>query len=389
MKKHFLYIFLVVFCFALAAPLAAQDPFPIVNPSFEDWDEDLPVGWVGDRTNVALSGIVQYSDSAADGDYAVQLIRTGTSHGRFTTQAYEVDAGFIYEVTFWVRGQGDIRAGLYDGGWHYESYIAVDSDDWAEYSQSIVAANSATDAEFMFSIRNTDEARDHLQLDNVSITYQEPGIDEVSDIAELRTKEGDGQTYILTGGATITLQGDHGRNQRFIQDETGGILIDDNDGVIQQTLEIGDVVENLTGRVSHFANMVQFIPTADDGVVVDTGVVPDPLVVEIADLDDMSQDDAHQGILITVENVTYTGTDTEFAAGQSYPFEDGEGDVIYLRTNFSDLDYIGEPIPTGAVNLTGVHSVFGFSFPVDLQIVPRSLEDIEDPLTVDDWSIYQ
>lgn len=189
----------------------------------------------------------------------------------------------------------------------------------------------------------------------------------VEDIATLRTYVGDGNVYRLTGGAIITLQGVQARNQRFIQDENAGILIDDNNAVLGE-YDMGDVLENLIGTVGQFNNMLQFIPTADLATVAETGVFPDPLDVNIDDLNDDLQ-----GMLIRVEELTYQGDAVDFAAGQNYLFHDKDDNALTLRTVFSDLDYIGTPIPETPQNIIGAHLVFGNT----LQIVPRSLDDFE------------
>ena len=192
---------------------------------------------------------------------------------------------------------------------------------------------------------------------------------EVATIAELRTHAGDGLVYRLTGGAVVTLQGSY-RNQRFIQDDTAGILIDDVNIVIPPAAyNIGDVVEDLTGTVSIFNNMVQLVPTINSGVVVNTGVYPTPITVTIPNIDS-----SLQGMLIKVNNLTYGGAPGNFASGQNYLFNDASSNQITLRTTFPELDYIGDPIPVTTQNLTGVYAVYQTT----LQITPRSWDDFEE-----------
>jgi hypothetical protein len=147
----------------------------ICNGDFEYWFDGLPECWYGAKSNINTSNVLQYDDNPYSGSYAVQLINTGSSHQRFTSQATSVEDGIEYEISFWVKGQGQIRTGLYDdretgyGYATYNDYIDVESDNWMEYSQTITAANTFDSAEFIFSLRNTDEAFGHLQLDFVTI----------------------------------------------------------------------------------------------------------------------------------------------------------------------------------------------------------------------------
>ncbi|MBN2893679.1 MAG: lamin tail domain-containing protein, partial [Bacteroidales bacterium] len=69
----------------------------------------------------------------------------------------------------------------------------------------------------------------------MSYTVTDPvGVVDVATIAELRLGATDGTEYRLTGEAFITYQR-ASRNQKYIQDATGGILIDDNAGTITTT----------------------------------------------------------------------------------------------------------------------------------------------------------
>jgi hypothetical protein len=74
----------------------------------------------------------------------------------------------------------------------------------------------------------------------------EPG-STVNTIAELRAGT-IGNDYTLNGEAVVTfVQGF--RNQKFIEDGTAAILVDDNNGVITSALAAGDGITGLTGTL--------------------------------------------------------------------------------------------------------------------------------------------
>ncbi|MBN1326672.1 MAG: hypothetical protein JW996_01850, partial [Candidatus Cloacimonetes bacterium] len=50
---------------ALAALLSAQNLAS--NPGFEEWTDGSPDGWVGSKTTVAGSNIIQYDTSVHEG----------------------------------------------------------------------------------------------------------------------------------------------------------------------------------------------------------------------------------------------------------------------------------------------------------------------------------
>ena len=148
----------------------------VCNGSFELWTAGKPDCWFGSKTTVAAGNVKQYTTSVQDGSSAVQLTRNATGHQRFTSQTVSVTAGTTYNISFWVRGQGDIRTGLFDdratnsGYSDYNAYINVNSTSWAHYTQTIAATHTTSIAEFIFSVANTVAGKDHLQIDNVVIT---------------------------------------------------------------------------------------------------------------------------------------------------------------------------------------------------------------------------
>ncbi|MDR0969221.1 MAG: PKD domain-containing protein [Lentimicrobiaceae bacterium] len=180
MKLKIFTIFVVLFTFSIVKVqaqniLANNERGLECNGSFEDWTDGKPDCWFGEKTNIAASNIAQYSTSAQEGNFAVQLINPNTGHKRFTSQAISIVSGTTYSITFWARGQGDVRTGLFDdrttsSGYFYNEYITVNATDWTEYTQTIAAENTTDVAEFIFSVRNTVEGNDHLQIDNVTIS---------------------------------------------------------------------------------------------------------------------------------------------------------------------------------------------------------------------------
>ncbi len=189
---------------------------------------------------------------------------------------------------------------------------------------------------------------------------------EVETLAELRAMP-HGMSYIYVGDAVIVAM-DGFRNRKFIQDETAAILIDDQPGMITTEYELYDVITNVAGTINVFRNLVQYQPLANTAEA-DENTPVDPTLFAI---DEVTPDD--QAKLIRFEGVTFEGiTDGQvFANGRNYVITDGV--VTYtLRTDFWNVDYIGEEIPHGPVNVNGVV----LQFWDNLQIVPRFAADIE------------
>ena len=106
-------------------------------------------------------------------------------------------------------------------------------------------------------------------VDSESLTFDVATATQVPDVATLRNGAQDGTLYELTGEALLTYQQGF-RNQKYVEDATAGILIDDPAGNITTTYEIGDGITGLVGEVTEFAGVIQFIPLGDPGAASST-----------------------------------------------------------------------------------------------------------------------
>ncbi len=212
----------------------------------------------------------------------------------------------------------------------------------------------------------------HMFFDNIQITARslaDLGITDMHNVAALHNQDPDGETiYTLTEEVILTYQQDW-RNNKWIQDDTAGILIDDNAGIITSTYEINDGITGIRGTLTSYRNNLQFLPVEDPGPA--TSHDNEPLVVERT-LETLSADD--QGRLVHIEGVLfdedYHGDD--FGGGNNYNISDASGSGVF-RTNFYDADYIGTPIPTTQRNVTALVGLFFET----IQLTARSLDDFE------------
>lgn len=191
----------------------------------------------------------------------------------------------------------------------------------------------------------------------------------VSNIANLRAGLTDGTVYKLTAEAVVTYaraSGAVGRNQKFVQDATGAILIDDPSTVITTPYIIGDGVTNLMGTLTLYNSLVEFIPVSDPGAPSSTGHVTVPEVKTFATL--TSSD---QSKLVSIAMVTFGTPSGLYVAGTNYAVTDPTGSSTF-RTGFAESDYIGTTIPAAAQNMVALVGQFGTA----MQITPRNLADM-------------
>ncbi len=186
--------------------------------------------------------------------------------------------------------------------------------------------------------------------ENITTPVCEPA-NQVPDIATLRAGVL-GDTYTLTGEALVTFTQTF-RNQKFIEDATGAILIDDNNGIITTAYVIGDGVTGLTGTLSEYNGMMQFVPSQDPGAPSSSGNSITPQTVSISDLATNTEMYEAEYVQIAMDVNIDTSNSTTWDVGTVYPLSNANG-AFDFRTSFYDANYIGQDVPTNAVTIAGI-----------------------------------
>lgn len=192
-----------------------------------------------------------------------------------------------------------------------------------------------------------------------SATYSFPT--EVSTIAALRANSTG--LFKLTGEAVMTFKTAE-RNAKYIQDATGGILIDDAGGILKTNYNIGDGITGITGTLGAYAGMLQFTPVADPGAASSTGNTIVPKEVKLEEMVN------YPGQLVKVSAVTIDGEGV-FAVKTNYNLNGSSSTII--RTAYNDLPYIDAGIPQGPQDITGMVLIFN----AVTQLVPRTINDFK------------
>ena len=244
-----------------------------------------------------------------------------------------------------------------------------------------------------------DVAGNVMTADTITFNYGVSQDFQVANIAALRAKWTDAMdingshfgndVYKLTGHVIVTGINESYRHQIYIQDATGAIVIDDPNGLITTALETGDEITNIYGKLSDYYGQLQFAVSetfSDDALSIYNDVLP--LNVTIANLQDVEFMNQHQSELIRLNDVTFAATGT-IANNTKYTVsQNGQsGEVVWIHFwNVTGLT--GEPIPTAAVNLTGVNKIsYGVYY-----LIPRNGADlgtgIPKYLTENDLVVY-
>lgn len=128
-----------------------------------------------------------------------------------------------------------------------------------------------------------------------------------------------------------------------MQDATAGILIDDNNGVITSSYSVGDGISGLSGTLTTYGNMLQFVPTADPGAPASSGNTLSPLVVT---LEELSRNfDSYEARLVKVKGVSFLNAAGDFATVTSViGFKESEMQVSeYNATKTVQASLVIEP----------------------------------------------
>ena len=224
-------------------------------------------------------------------------------------------------------------------------------------------------------------------LDNSSVSegvYVFGTSNQVSSIAQLRQQVADNTTiYTLTSEAVLTFKQNY-RKQKFIQDNTAAILIDDNNGVITSAYDIADGISNITGKLSSYFGMLQFIPIADPGAATSFANIITPEIFTLAQLQDTVAMKQHQAKIIKIENVKFqdaNGT-IQFQTNKKYRLNQGGTIDSTFRTQFFDVNYINTALPAGTGSIIGL-----LHFTYDkYNITARSSSDINLVVGVEDYN---
>ncbi|MFB6258028.1 MAG: choice-of-anchor J domain-containing protein [Flavobacteriales bacterium] len=136
----------------------------------------MAIPWFGSKTNIETDSLSSFTSGVQYGTYGVRMLNQDTAHRRLTTKPLAVDSGQAYDVTYWVRGDGSVRAGLYDGdasdgdfGYTYAAWNNVTSGStWQMKTQTVTADTTNPDAEFILSVSFTYPSQ-HSEFDSVVV----------------------------------------------------------------------------------------------------------------------------------------------------------------------------------------------------------------------------
>ncbi len=280
------------------------------------------------------------------------------------------------DVTLSVQNFNVANVGMGDG---HISYTVDAGGATMKYDTTPISLTGLTAGAHTVYVELVDDSDNPIApAANATVNFTVSPVVTVTTIAEIRADviaNGAGGFYELTGEAIVTYARAT-RNQKYIQDATAAILIDDNAGIITNTFNVGDGMTGFKGQTSTYSGVLQIIPMEDIAPNA-PGFSITPEVVTVDDLvNDMTNNnyETYESELVKINGVTFAdgnGSNT-FTVNTNYDITDTN--TMTFRSMFAEADYVvnADLIPVGATDII----VLAARFNTTPQVVARDLADV-------------
>jgi len=191
---------------------------------------------------------------------------------------------------------------------------------------------------------------------NASVTFTVASYTTVADLAALRGQTLNGYYSLSSAPVTTHVRPVAGtgmatRNQKYVQDATAAILIDDASGVLNPlNIVESEAISGLKGQLTAFSGVLQFVPLTSVGVSNTSSAPVSPATLTFADIT-ANPAGYRESELVNLGNVTFSNlVGTSFAVNTNYTIGQG-ADTTVFRTLFNqtgEVDYIGTTVPASA-----------------------------------------
>ncbi len=170
----------------------------------------------------------------------------------------------------------------------------------------------------------------------------------------------------MSAGSTVTvsgvaLNGAEFLNQRFLDDGTAGICIFSSQ---LAAVNKGDHI-TVQGTIDIYHNLVEVINLTLMNVNSTGNALPAAAVLFPHQLKE-----AYEGQLVQLRNAWIINAAGTFAGNSQYSITDGSSiTTLFVKTG---TNLVGQPVPTGRINITGICTQYDFEY----ELIPRTITDI-------------
>ncbi len=284
--------------------------------------------------------------------------------GQTTTQRVNVKGLFLTE---------DVNIACPEGNFSVEpatldadSVMRVNGADFNISYNGALSVDSVTltltSGELSETIKVYARAIENTQVDNLAALYDYYGNIDAEEVFSLR-------------GKVVVTHKNNSNSRVWLQDENmengASILAFRAENYGYADLEVGDVIENLTGTLEIYNNLLEFRPTR-------TMTASDSnhtLFVDTVSVEEINNNILeYQSALVCVKDVVFSTEETTFTGGGNYTLTQGESSLTF-RADYHNADYIGQAIPDDTISIIGIVTQYND----DIQLSARSLADFLFP----------
>lgn len=237
---------------------------------------------------------------------------------------------------------------------------AVMTDNGAELS---ITFNGNVAADSVVVKIESGDLRDSIKVRAFAAT-----VTEVDNIAALRAATQE-SLYKIKGEVILTAK-DTYRNYKWIEDESGAILIDDVNGLVTASYEIGDGITGVYGKLSNFRGQLQLVMTGNLPEATSHGNTVEPKVVSIEELTENI--DTYCSRLVRINGLTLVDPTGNWASNEDHFATDGDDHQINIRTFVRNGNFVDAAKPQGQFDLIALAGVYDGT----VQVSPRTIQDI-------------
>lgn len=424
MKKSILVILSIFGLFMLAGVVNAQVP----NGDFEGWTGSAANSWTADtaitqaqetteKHGGTSSAKITWNDQDQakcdyDSDFITGVTITGGSAYSINAWVFDNDAAGRVTIKFMWFDNDDVLPTT-----TYTNVYSADNASWQQLTASDAAPTTATKVKVGFRFYDVSASWDGdatNYLDDVTFAAAAGAVEApISTVIQM-----DANGYTIHLGSVYKVRGivtsfnlDPARLSFYIQDSTGGVLIDKASSMAwygNKGLTIGSDVTIDNAIVKWYNGLVEIEPAAEGDITLNgTGTAPTPVQISINDLQDIASENqarfAMRGKLCRLSNI-YKVTPiptTETPAGNDWPASGANSNmyiavggatatpIAILRVD-KDTDIDGNAEPTWPQNVIGIFNQFDSTSPYyeDWQILPRQFSDFSAYAEVGNWNLY-
>ena len=236
----------------------------------------------------------------------------------------------------------------------------VMSEEGAEFTVTYSGAELSDKADIVLSSGEVSKT--------ISVSATASAVTEVATLADLR-KGTQGELYRISGEVILSAM-DSYRNYKWVEDATGGILIDDATGLVTASYQVGDGITGVYGKLGNYGGQLQLIMTGNLPEASSHNHTVEPQVVSIEELE--ADIEKYCSRLVRINDLRLVEAEGEWGGNTDNMATDANENTINIRTFVRNGSFVGTAKPSGTFDLIALAGIYNDQ----IQVSPRVASDI-------------